>query len=70
MRKTERPASRRHVLIADDDWEFLMYMYGPGGLKPIGISRAIRTIIGAKVRQLRAAAQAIDDASQNTETAE
>jgi hypothetical protein len=64
MRKTERPATRRHVMIADDDWEFLEHVYGTGGIKPIGVSKAIRLIVGAKVRDLRAKAQAVDDAGE------
>lgn len=63
MRKTENPCSRRHVLIDDDVWDFLTRSYGPGGLKPIGVSLAIRTILRAKVRQLRAEYERVDDSA-------
>lgn len=58
----ELPQTRRHVLIFDEDWEYLTESYGARGLKPIGVSAAIRKIIHAKVLGLRASISAVQDA--------
>lgn len=62
-KKTELPQSRRHVLIFDEDWDFLSANYGPSGPKPIGVSAAIRKIVHSKCQGLR---QRIADASDRS----
>ena len=48
--------SRRHVHILDEDWEYLMRMFGRNSSSRISGSEAIRTIIHAAVKKLRARA--------------
>lgn len=52
-KKTELPQTRRHVMIFDEDWDFLEKAYGLTSLNKIGVSTAIRKIIHAKVSLLR-----------------
>lgn len=54
-RKALLPQRARHVLIYDEDWDWLQQVYGrQGGAKPIGTSVAIRTILHAYVKRARA----------------
>lgn len=53
-RKSLLPQSSHHVMIFDEDWEFLQQLYGPRGLKPLGVSQVIQTIVHRKVNELRA----------------
>lgn len=48
------PQSPHHVLIYDEDWEFLTQAYGKNGAKPIGVSPAIRQMVHAFCKRLRA----------------
>lgn len=57
-RKSELPKSRHHIMLYDEDWEFLETNYGKSSGTPVGASAAISAIVHAKVRQLRAAAAA------------
>ena len=50
------PQHPRHILIYDEDWEFLQAEYGPDGAVHIGVSSAIRTIIHSYVTRLKAKA--------------
>lgn len=54
-RKTEElPSSARHILIYDEDWEYLKFNYGPGGPKAeLGVSRAIRAIIHQRIKGMK-----------------
>lgn len=47
------PQSRRHVIIFDEDWEFLNSVYGAGSQSKLGPSAAIREIVHAKVKAIR-----------------
>ncbi len=62
-KKVELPQTRRHILIFDEDWDYLEQNYGANGAKPIGISAAIRKIIHAKVLGLRAKVSSAMDRS-------
>lgn len=53
-KKSLLPQKPRHILVYDEDWEFLDQHYGPGSAKPLGISRAIREIIHQRVLGLKA----------------
>lgn len=46
-------ASRRHVWIYDEDWEFLQSLYGAGGKTEVGTSKMIRNIIQIFVKRKR-----------------
>lgn len=60
--KSGLKTSRRHVLLNDEDWEWLSQQYGPGGFKShVGVSRAIRTIIHQRVEGMKARAAGIID---------
>lgn len=53
-KKSVLPQSPRHILVYDEDWDFLMQHYGPGSAKPLGVSRSIREIIHQRVLGLKA----------------
>lgn len=55
-RKSELPKSRHHIMLYDEDWDFLEANYGKVSATPIGASAAISAIVHAKVRQLKAKA--------------
>lgn len=57
----EKPATRRHILINDDDWEWLVQQYGRGD-GGLGVSTAVRTIIQRAVAIGRNQVQAQIDA--------
>lgn len=65
-KKSPLPHSRHHVFIYDEDWEFLLTNYGPGSVNfKIGVSGAIKTIVHAYVRKLKAkSAEAFEDIRQ------
>lgn len=52
-RKSTIPQTPRHVLIFDEDWEFLKRYFGPQGIRPIGVSPAIRAMIHKMVTNIR-----------------
>lgn len=54
-RKTPRPSSTRHLLLFDEDWEYLESRFGSRGIKPVGVSTVIRAILHQKIMALRAA---------------
>lgn len=54
VRKAPRPQSPHHVMIYDEDWDWLVQVYGPRGLQPIGVSTVIRETIHQKVGAMRA----------------
>ena len=57
-KKALLPQSRRHILVYDEDWEFLEAEYGTDSASKIGVSAAVRTIIHGYVVRLRAKATA------------
>ncbi len=74
-RRPEIPQSRRHVIIFDEDWDFLLDHYGPHSDSRHSAGWAIRQLVHKGVLQLRASAQALADqrpaaAEEEMETAE
>lgn len=55
-KKAALPQSRRHVMIYDEDWEFLQQEFGQGSKSEIGVGVAIKTIVHAKVQDMKARA--------------
>jgi hypothetical protein len=64
------PQRPRHILVYDEDWEYLSAMFGPGAVKPVGISPAIRAIIHAYVGKLRQRAIDTQDGRKTPDTSE
>lgn len=62
-KKLNLPSSKRHVLLFDEDWEYLEARFGPSGIRPVGISRVIRAIIHQKVQALKVAEISLRDTS-------
>ena len=57
VKKSDLPTSKRHVHLYDEDWDFLLAEFGPGGQqRHIGVSAAIRAIVHQKVLGMKAAA--------------
>jgi hypothetical protein len=54
-RRTERPASGHHIVIDDEDWEYLESRYGARGIKPVGVSFVLRAMIRRGVMEMRQA---------------
>lgn len=52
-RKALYPQSRRHILIYDQDWEWLLQNFGAESAHPYGVGPAIRDIIHKHVGALR-----------------
>lgn len=53
-RKARLPQSPRHILVYDEDWEWLGALVGPNGLhRHMTVSQVIREIIHKKVAQMR-----------------
>lgn len=46
--------SRRHVLIFDEDWEFLNTWFGNSSSVKTGVGPAIRAIVHQRIEYLRA----------------
>lgn len=61
-RKIELPATKRHLHINDEDWDFLYARFGPEGANPTGVAVVIRAIIHKRVQELRAREAALADA--------
>jgi hypothetical protein len=53
-KKAERPQSRRHIWVFDEDWEYLQELYG-GVASPLTPSAAIRQVVHTWVKRQRAA---------------
>ena len=62
-RKADRPQRSRHILVYDEDWEFLHQMYGQGSRGQIGVGPAIRQMIHAWCKLVRAKAHQADSSS-------
>lgn len=56
MKKSPIPQSRRHVMVFDEDWDWLNQEYGAGSKNNVGVGVAIRTIVHAKVIDMKAKA--------------
>jgi hypothetical protein len=52
-KKSTLPQSRRHILVFDEDWEFLEQEFGKQSAHPIGVSEVIRMIVHARVTGLK-----------------
>lgn len=52
-KRAERPQSRRHIFVYDEDWEFLTSHFGPSSDNKRGVGWAIRQIIHQKVKSIR-----------------
>ncbi len=56
-KKSTLPQSRHHIIIFDEDWEWLSQNYGPGSHNSmVGTSGAIRAIIHQRVLGMKAKA--------------
>lgn len=64
-KKPVLPQHRRHIQIYDEDWDWLTESYGVHSASKIGVSAAIRTIIHAKISQLKARINAKYDEGQH-----
>ena len=53
-RKSIRPQTRHHIMVFDDDWDFLLRAFGPSSVRPIGPGIAARGIIHEFVKKARA----------------
>lgn len=58
--------SRRHVHLFDEDWDFLSTVFGRDNPKRVSVAEAIRTIVHASVRNMRARAEAARDRAEPT----
>lgn len=52
-KRSELPQRRRHVIVFDEDWEFLLRHYGADTDARLGAGAAVRQIVHARVKQLR-----------------
>ena len=59
--KARRPQSRRHILVFDEDWEYLDAIYGTASTNRLGVGPAIREVIHTYVSKLKAKTEAILD---------
>lgn len=54
-KKALLPQTRRHILVYDEDWEYLLKNFGPGSHGfGLGVSGAIRQIVHQRVQGLKA----------------
>lgn len=61
-KKSVLPQSRHHILIYDEDWEWLERHYGKGSAaSQIGTSGAIRAVLHQRVLGMKARANGIVD---------
>lgn len=51
MQRQAMGATRRHVWIDDEDWEYIQSIYGPGTQLKGGASKAVRSILSAAVKR-------------------
>ena len=52
-KKAVYPQSRRHILVYDEDWEYLDRRYGKNTTSRIGMGAMIRNMIHLHVKALR-----------------
>jgi hypothetical protein len=65
-RKAKFPQSPKHVLIYDEDWEYLETRFGLAGLKPVGVSNVIRALVHQRVMAWREAENRAANAARKT----
>lgn len=53
-KKSIMPQSPRHIMVYDEDWEFLQMAYGKDSPSKLGISSAIQAIIHKRVMEVKA----------------
>jgi hypothetical protein len=68
-RRSRLPHSPHHLSIYDEDWEFLLELFGPNGVTPTGVSEVIREIVHRKVGAYRAQYRGRLDASAGARAA-
>lgn len=57
MRRSDRPVTSRHIMVYDEDWEYLDALYGRGnGPGAVGTGVAIRKLIHKWVKGMKAKA--------------
>lgn len=62
-KRSRLPQFPRHILIYNEDWEYLETRFGPAGIKPVGVSNVIRALIHKQVLAWREAENAVADAA-------
>jgi len=65
-KKSRLPQSRRHILVYDEDWQFIHSLCGPDGARAdIGVGNFIRELVHSKVSELRAKYNSLLDGDQS-----
>ena len=62
-KKARLPQSRRHILVYDEDWEWLDTHFGATSPRPIGVGPSCREIIHKHVQDIKAKFQEALDTS-------
>lgn len=47
------PQTRRHIWLYDEDWEFMLQMWGRDSPSRVGVSVAIRELIHRRIGQIK-----------------
>jgi len=68
MRKARLPQSPRHILVFDEDWEYLESRFGINGIKPLGVSNVIRALIHQRVVNWRDAENKAGELNESDHT--
>lgn len=53
MKRSSLPQSRRHIMVYDEDWEWLDRYYGKESDARIGTGAAIREIVHSRIKALK-----------------
>lgn len=64
-KRSERPVTRRHIHIYDEDWEFLTARCGPHTEHKLTVSEFIRNIVNVYTKHMRAKEQAALDEARS-----
>ncbi|MCK9361754.1 hypothetical protein M0Q28_06060 [Patescibacteria group bacterium] len=64
-KKTILPTSRRHVMMFDEDWEWLEGQYGANSPSKIGVAEAVRIVVHNFCKRQREAVNARIDAASS-----
>lgn len=54
-KRSAKPQRARHVVLLDEDWDYLTKLYGPQSSTPVGVSEMIRTLVHRACERLREA---------------
>lgn len=66
-KRSALPQSRHHLMLFDEDWEYLSSRYGASGVTShVGVGEVIRALVHKAVRQLRAAETEVRDQRGST----